>query len=59
MRRRAIAAPAPFVPPLTSARRPWRSLTGRLTGNFPGGTADLRWDFSIAGQQITRLVIAP
>ena len=34
-------------------------VTGRLTGNFPGGTADLRWDFSIAGQQITRLVIAP
>ena len=34
-------------------------VTGRLTGNFPGGTADLRWDFSIAGQQITRLIIAP
>jgi hypothetical protein len=34
-------------------------VTGRLTGNFPGGTADLKWDFSIAGQQITRLVIGP
>ena len=34
-------------------------VTGRLTGNFPGGTADLNWDFTIAGQQITRLVIAP
>jgi ketosteroid isomerase-like protein len=34
-------------------------VTGRLTGNFPGGTADLRWDFSVAGQHITRLVIAP
>jgi len=34
-------------------------VTGRLTGNFPGGTADLKWDFSVAGQRITRLVIAP
>jgi hypothetical protein len=34
-------------------------VTGRLTGNFPGGTADLKWDFTIDGQQITRLVIAP
>jgi hypothetical protein len=34
-------------------------VTGRLTGNFPGGTADLKWDFTIAGQHITRLVIAP
>ena len=34
-------------------------VTGRLTGNFPGGTADLKWDFSIAGQHITRLTIAP
>ena len=34
-------------------------VTGRLTGNFPGGTADLKWDFSIAGRHITRLIIAP
>jgi hypothetical protein len=33
--------------------------TGRLTGNFPGGTADLKFDFTVAGEQITRLVIAP
>ena len=33
--------------------------TGRLTGNFPGGTADLRWDFTVADDQIKRLVIAP
>ena len=33
-------------------------VTGRLTGNFPGGTADLKWHFSIAGQHITRLIIA-
>ena len=33
-------------------------VTGRLTGNFPGGTADLNWDFTIAGQHITRLIIA-
>ena len=31
-----------------------------VTGNFPGGTADLKWDFSIAGgQHIKRLIIAP
>ena len=34
-------------------------VTGRLTGSFPGGTADLKWDFTIAGDRITRLVIAP
>ena len=34
-------------------------VTGRLTGNFPGGTGDLKWDFTIAGDRITRLVIAP
>jgi hypothetical protein len=34
-------------------------ITGRLTGNFPGGTADLRWDFTIADDHIIRLVIAP
>ena len=33
--------------------------TGRLTGNFPGGTADLHWDFTIVDDRITRLVIAP
>jgi ketosteroid isomerase-like protein len=34
-------------------------VTGRLTGDFPGGTADLRWDFTIAGSKIGRLAIAP
>jgi len=34
-------------------------VTGRLSGNFPGGTADLTWDFTIAGNKISRLVIAP
>jgi len=34
-------------------------VTGRLTGNFPGGTADLTWDFTIAGNKISRLVITP
>ena len=34
-------------------------VTGRLTGTFPGGTADLKWDFTVAGQHITRLIIAP
>jgi hypothetical protein len=34
-------------------------VTGRLTGNFPGGTADLKWDFTISGDHIASLVIAP
>jgi hypothetical protein len=34
-------------------------VTGRLTGNFPGGTAELKWDFTVAGGRIGRLVIAP
>jgi hypothetical protein len=34
-------------------------VTGRLMGNFPGGTAELKWDFTLAGDRIRRLVIAP
>lgn len=34
-------------------------IHGRLTGNFPGGTADLRWEFTIVDGLITLLVIAP
>jgi hypothetical protein len=34
-------------------------VTGRLTGDFPGGSADLTWDFTIADEHVTRLVIAP
>ncbi|UGS34931.1 nuclear transport factor 2 family protein [Capillimicrobium parvum] len=34
-------------------------VTGRLTGDFPGGSADLKWDFTVAGGRIARLVIAP
>jgi hypothetical protein len=34
-------------------------VTGRLTGNFPGGTAELKWDFTVAGDRISQLVIAP
>jgi hypothetical protein len=34
-------------------------VTGRLTGNFPGGITDLRWDFTVVGDRISRLVIAP
>ena len=36
-----------------------RVVTGRLTGNFPGGVAELKWDFTVAGDRIARLVIAP
>jgi ketosteroid isomerase-like protein len=34
-------------------------VSGRLEGNFPGGTADLKWDFTLAGRFISRLEIAP
>ena len=33
--------------------------TGRLMGNFPGGTAELKWDFTVAANRISQLVIAP
>jgi hypothetical protein len=34
-------------------------VSARLTGNFPGGTADLRFDFTLDGGRIERLIIAP
>jgi hypothetical protein len=34
-------------------------VDARIAGNFPGGTADLKFDFTIADEHITRLVIAP
>ena len=34
-------------------------VTGRLAGNFPGGSAELKWDFIVAGGRISRLVIEP
>jgi hypothetical protein len=34
-------------------------VTGRLTGNFPGGTVELKWDFTVTDGRIARLVIAP
>ena len=34
-------------------------VRGRITGNFPGGTADLGWDFTLDEERITRLIIAP
>ena len=34
-------------------------LTGTLSGNFPGGTANLTWRFTIAGNLIKQLHIAP
>jgi hypothetical protein len=33
-------------------------LTGRLAGDFPGGTADLTWRFTLDGDHINRLHIA-
>ncbi len=36
----------------------WR-VTARLEGNFPGGTVDLNHDFTLAGDRIRRLEIAP
>jgi hypothetical protein len=34
-------------------------VTGGLTGTFPGGTAKLTWRFTIAGDSIRQLQIAP
>jgi hypothetical protein len=34
-------------------------VRGRISGNFPGGTADLTWRFTLDGDQIVRLEIAP
>ena len=34
-------------------------VAGRLEGNFPGGTADLMWQFGLAGDLISRLEIRP
>jgi hypothetical protein len=33
--------------------------SGRIDGNFPGATADLKWDFLLAERLISRLEIAP
>jgi ketosteroid isomerase-like protein len=32
-------------------------VTGRLTGNFPGGTAELQWRFTVQWDLISRLEI--
>jgi hypothetical protein len=34
-------------------------VTGGLTGNFPGGTAKLKWRFTLADDSIGHLHIAP
>ena len=34
-------------------------VTARLTGNFPGGTVDLRCDFAVTSDLISGLLIAP
>jgi uncharacterized protein (TIGR02246 family) len=34
-------------------------VTGRLDGNFPGGTAQLNFDFTVDDDLISRLTIAP
>jgi hypothetical protein len=34
-------------------------VNARLDGNFPGGTVDLNYDFTVAGDRIRRLEIAP
>jgi SnoaL-like domain len=31
----------------------------RLEGNFPGGTADLNYDFTVDGNRVSSLTIAP
>jgi hypothetical protein len=34
-------------------------VNGRIDGNFPGGTAELKWDFVLVEGLIGRLEIAP
>ena len=34
-------------------------VRNRLEGNFPGGVVDLRYEFTLDGQNISRLSIAP
>ena len=34
-------------------------VSGRIDGNFPGGTAMLKWGFTLVGDQIEHLQIAP
>jgi ketosteroid isomerase-like protein len=34
-------------------------VTGRLDGNFPGATANLNFDFTVAGDLISHLKIPP
>jgi SnoaL-like domain len=34
-------------------------VIGRLEGNFPGGTAELKWEFAVDGDRVSRLEIAP
>ncbi|SCL21005.1 conserved hypothetical protein [Micromonospora pallida] len=34
-------------------------VSGRIEGNFPGGTADLTWRFTLSGDRISQLEIAP
>jgi uncharacterized protein (TIGR02246 family) len=34
-------------------------VTGRIEGDFPGGSAGLRWRFTVTGDRISRLHIAP
>ena len=35
------------------------AVTNRIEGNFPGGVAELRYRFAMAGERIEELVIAP
>jgi hypothetical protein len=35
------------------------TVTGRVTGDFPGSPVDLRYRFTLEGDQIARLEIAP
>ena len=48
------------IEPLSSIQKDDKTIvTNRLTGNFPGGTAELTWRFTLAGDRIARLRIAP
>jgi Domain of unknown function (DUF4440) len=59
--REEVTSKYEYTTEVVDAQRPSENeyvLTGRLTGNFPGGTADLTWRFTLEGDHISRLHIA-
>jgi ketosteroid isomerase-like protein len=60
--REGPAAKFQYTTDITSVERVAENryrASGRIDGNFPGSTANLHWDFTVAGERISRLEIAP